>query len=211
MHRPVQGLKPHSHDHECNTLTTRPHSPTLKWHCLLLSSLPQQLPHYLCYFYNHSLLQPTLHHHKFLIPWLFLADLCHTAISNEVFLLASAAIANITFMDSNASDILLYLKAPSVLLQCCLLNKATTIFAKDQVRCHSSSFFFTLCFCFRIICVGDGSSSCQLWNYLHKTHTWEEVRYYLPVHHNMSSAGTTVVRRWEFHHNCTISLFGFTL
>ncbi|CAI9740269.1 Protein inscuteable homolog [Octopus vulgaris] len=62
-----------------------------------------------------------------------LIDLCHTAISNEVFLLASAAIANITFMDSNASDILLYLKAPSVLLQCCLLNKATTIFAKDQV------------------------------------------------------------------------------
>lgn len=62
-----------------------------------------------------------------------LIDLCHETSSNEVFLLASAAIANITFMDSNASDILLYLKAPSILLQACHLNKATSIFSKDQV------------------------------------------------------------------------------
>lgn len=62
-----------------------------------------------------------------------LIDLCNETVSSEVFLLASAAIANITFMDSNASDILLYLKTPSILLQACHLNKATSIFSKDQV------------------------------------------------------------------------------
>ncbi|KAJ3597041.1 hypothetical protein NHX12_003441 [Muraenolepis orangiensis] len=48
-----------------------------------------------------------------------LIKLCETASCGEVFLLASAALANITFFDSMACEILLQLNAVHILLQAC--------------------------------------------------------------------------------------------
>ncbi|XP_033739941.1 protein inscuteable homolog [Pecten maximus] len=62
-----------------------------------------------------------------------LIGLCANTLSHEVFLLSSAAIANITFMDSMACDILLKYDAPRVLIQSCGTSVAQSLFAKDQV------------------------------------------------------------------------------
>lgn len=62
-----------------------------------------------------------------------LIGLCANTLSHEVFLLASAAIANITFMDNMACDILLKYDAPRVLIQTCGTSVAQSLFAKDQV------------------------------------------------------------------------------
>ncbi|ELT97127.1 hypothetical protein CAPTEDRAFT_182206 [Capitella teleta] len=62
-----------------------------------------------------------------------LTDLCIEASSAEVFLLACAALANMTFMDSLACDFLAQYHTPRVLIEACTLKKAQTIFAKDQV------------------------------------------------------------------------------
>ncbi len=61
-------------------------------------------------------------------------DLCESASCGEVFLLASAALANITFFDSMACEILLQLNAVHILLQACRdRQRVDTPYSKDQV------------------------------------------------------------------------------
>lgn len=63
------------------------------------------------------------------------AELCESASCGEVFLLASAALANITFFDSMACEILLQLNAIQILLQACRdRQRVDTPYSKDQVR-----------------------------------------------------------------------------
>ncbi|XP_041693674.1 protein inscuteable homolog isoform X2 [Coregonus clupeaformis] len=63
-----------------------------------------------------------------------LIKLCESASCGEVFLLASAALANITFFDSMACEILLQLNAIHILLQACKDRKRVdTPYSKDQV------------------------------------------------------------------------------
>lgn len=62
------------------------------------------------------------------------AGLCESASCGEVFLLASAALANITFFDSMACEILLQLNAVHILLQACRdRQRVDTPYSKDQV------------------------------------------------------------------------------
>lgn len=61
--------------------------------------------------------------------------MCESASCGEVFLLASAALANITFFDSMACEILLQLNAIQILLQACRdRQRVDTPYSKDQVR-----------------------------------------------------------------------------
>lgn len=61
-------------------------------------------------------------------------ELCESASCGEVFLLASAALANITFFDSMACEILLQLNAIQILLQACRdRQRVDTPYSKDQV------------------------------------------------------------------------------
>ncbi|XP_056907717.1 protein inscuteable homolog isoform X2 [Takifugu flavidus] len=63
-----------------------------------------------------------------------LIKLCESASCGEVFLLASAALANITFFDSMACEILLQLNAVPILLQACRdRQRVDTPYSKDQV------------------------------------------------------------------------------
>uniref|UniRef100_A0A665WQ55 Uncharacterized protein n=1 Tax=Echeneis naucrates TaxID=173247 RepID=A0A665WQ55_ECHNA len=63
-----------------------------------------------------------------------LIKLCESASCGEVFLLASAALANITFFDSMACEILLQLNAIHILLQACKdRQRVDTPYSKDQV------------------------------------------------------------------------------
>lgn len=63
-----------------------------------------------------------------------LSELCESASCGEVFLLASAALANITFFDSMACEILLQLNAIHILLQACKdRQRVDTPYSKDQV------------------------------------------------------------------------------
>ncbi|KAM7397117.1 hypothetical protein PAMP_020114 [Pampus punctatissimus] len=63
-----------------------------------------------------------------------LIKLCENASCGEVFLLASAALANITFFDSMACEILLQLNAIQILLQACKdRQRVDTPYSKDQV------------------------------------------------------------------------------
>uniref|UniRef100_A0A3B5B6C8 INSC spindle orientation adaptor protein n=1 Tax=Stegastes partitus TaxID=144197 RepID=A0A3B5B6C8_9TELE len=63
-----------------------------------------------------------------------LIKLCESASCGEVFLLASAALANITFFDSMACEILLQLNAIQILLQACKdRQRVDTPYSKDQV------------------------------------------------------------------------------
>ncbi|KAA0724118.1 Protein inscuteable -like protein [Triplophysa tibetana] len=63
-----------------------------------------------------------------------LINLCETASCGEVFLLASAALANITFFDSMACEILLQLNAIGILVQACRdRQRVDTPYSKDQV------------------------------------------------------------------------------
>lgn len=66
---------------------------------------------------------------------LILSELCESASCGEVFLLASAALANITFFDSMACEILLQLHAIQILLQACRdRQRVDTPYSKDQVH-----------------------------------------------------------------------------
>ncbi|XP_068050209.1 protein inscuteable homolog isoform X1 [Anomalospiza imberbis] len=63
-----------------------------------------------------------------------LVKLCQEASSGEVFLLASAALANITFFDTMACEILLQLNAMKILLAACSDKRIVdTPFSRDQV------------------------------------------------------------------------------
>ncbi|XP_064168983.1 protein inscuteable homolog [Anguilla rostrata] len=63
-----------------------------------------------------------------------LIKLCEEASTGEVFLLASAALANITFFDTMACEILLQLNAVHILLQACHdRQRVDTPYSKDQV------------------------------------------------------------------------------
>ncbi|XP_070543128.1 protein inscuteable homolog isoform X3 [Ptychodera flava] len=62
-----------------------------------------------------------------------LIALSRDASNSDVFLVATAAIANVTFMDSMASDFLAQYNAASVLIQGCHKKKAPSLYAKDQV------------------------------------------------------------------------------
>ncbi|TRY85897.1 hypothetical protein DNTS_011919 [Danionella cerebrum] len=63
-----------------------------------------------------------------------LIHLCESASCGEVFLLASAALANITFFDSMACEILLQLNAVHILLEACRdRQRVDTPYSKDQV------------------------------------------------------------------------------
>ncbi|XP_053801810.1 protein inscuteable homolog isoform X3 [Vidua chalybeata] len=63
-----------------------------------------------------------------------LVKLCQEASSGEVFLLASAALANITFFDTMACEILLQLNAMKILLEACSDKRIVdTPFSRDQV------------------------------------------------------------------------------
>ncbi|KAM9372800.1 protein inscuteable homolog [Phaethornis superciliosus] len=63
-----------------------------------------------------------------------LVKLCQDASSGEVFLLASAALANITFFDTMACEILLQLNAMKILLAACSdKHIVDTPYSRDQV------------------------------------------------------------------------------
>ncbi|XP_041352580.1 protein inscuteable homolog [Gigantopelta aegis] len=62
-----------------------------------------------------------------------LLNLSQKTKSREVFLLAAAATANMTFIDSTACEILHQNEAHRILVQQCSLPKAGSLFAKDQV------------------------------------------------------------------------------
>ncbi|XP_077452890.1 protein inscuteable homolog [Stigmatopora argus] len=63
-----------------------------------------------------------------------LINLCESASCGEIFLLASAALANITFFDSMACEILLQLNAIHILLEACKdRQRVDTPYSKDQV------------------------------------------------------------------------------
>lgn len=62
-------------------------------------------------------------------------DLCYSTVSHETFLLGTAAVANITFMDSQACEILQLLEAPKILIHAAGTKKAQSLFVKDQVVC----------------------------------------------------------------------------
>ncbi|KAL4233063.1 hypothetical protein ACF0H5_007749 [Mactra antiquata] len=62
-----------------------------------------------------------------------LINLCYATSSHETFLLSTAAIANITFMDSQACDVLQRLDAPRLLIESSHKNKAKSLFVKDQI------------------------------------------------------------------------------
>ncbi|XP_063253389.1 protein inscuteable homolog isoform X2 [Prinia subflava] len=63
-----------------------------------------------------------------------LVKLCQEASSGEVFLLASAALANITFFDTMACEILLQLNAVKILLAACSdKHIVDTSYSRDQV------------------------------------------------------------------------------
>ncbi|KAM7163609.1 protein inscuteable homolog isoform 2-T2 [Macrochelys suwanniensis] len=63
-----------------------------------------------------------------------LVNLCHEASSGEVFLLASAALANITFFDTMACEMLLHLNAMKILLAACADKQIVdTPYSRDQV------------------------------------------------------------------------------
>lgn len=67
-------------------------------------------------------------------------ELCQEASSGEVFLLASAALANITFFDTMACEILLQLNAMKILLAACSdKHIVDTPYSRDQVRNFSAS------------------------------------------------------------------------
>uniref|UniRef100_A0A8D1JNM9 INSC spindle orientation adaptor protein n=1 Tax=Sus scrofa TaxID=9823 RepID=A0A8D1JNM9_PIG len=63
-----------------------------------------------------------------------LVKLCQEASSGEVFLLASAALANITFLDTMACEMLLQLNAIRVLLEACSdKQRVDTPYTRDQI------------------------------------------------------------------------------
>nr|XP_060623554.1 protein inscuteable homolog [Anolis sagrei ordinatus] len=63
-----------------------------------------------------------------------LLKLCQEATSGEVFLLASAALANITFFDAMACEMLLQLDAVKILIAaCCDKQKVDSPYSRDQV------------------------------------------------------------------------------
>ncbi|XP_077177798.1 protein inscuteable homolog isoform X3 [Paroedura picta] len=63
-----------------------------------------------------------------------LLKLCQEATSGEVFLLASAALANITFFDTMACEMLLQLNAVNILLTACGdKQKVDTPYSRDQI------------------------------------------------------------------------------
>uniref|UniRef100_A0A4W3JPE5 INSC spindle orientation adaptor protein n=1 Tax=Callorhinchus milii TaxID=7868 RepID=A0A4W3JPE5_CALMI len=63
-----------------------------------------------------------------------LINMCKDASSSEVFLLASAALANITFFDSMACEMLLQLNATKILIDACRdPERVDTPYCKDQV------------------------------------------------------------------------------
>lgn len=69
-------------------------------------------------------------------------ELCQEASSGEVFLLASAALANITFFDKMACEMLLQLNAIRVLLEACGdKQRVDTPYTRDQVRDQEGSDF----------------------------------------------------------------------
>ncbi|KAH0620919.1 hypothetical protein JD844_021827 [Phrynosoma platyrhinos] len=62
-----------------------------------------------------------------------LLKLCQEATSGEVFLLASAALANITFFDAMACEMLLQLDAVKILIgACCDKQKVDSPYSRDQ-------------------------------------------------------------------------------
>ena len=66
-------------------------------------------------------------------------ELCQEASSGEVFLLASAALANITFFDTMACEILLQLNAMKILLAACSdKHIVDTPYSRDQVSSFSA-------------------------------------------------------------------------
>jgi len=75
-----------------------------------------------------------------------ISDLCSSTTSHETFLLGAAAIANITFMDSQACEVLQQLEAPRVLVQAASTKKALSLFVKDQVgeRVYSRAYVIIL-------------------------------------------------------------------
>ena len=70
------------------------------------------------------------------------SELCSEASSHEVFLLACAALANITFTDNMACDYLLQYSTARVLVDACQQKKAHSVFSKDQVRRDALCFKF---------------------------------------------------------------------
>ncbi|XP_078000081.1 protein inscuteable homolog [Glandiceps talaboti] len=84
---------------------------------------------------------PELDHYKHIMGFIenledlikALTALSKDASNSDVFLVSTAAIANVTFMDSMASDFLANYNAASVLLKGCRNKKAPSLYAKDQV------------------------------------------------------------------------------
>ncbi|KAK3595203.1 hypothetical protein CHS0354_021518 [Potamilus streckersoni] len=62
-----------------------------------------------------------------------LLSLCYNTASHEIFLLSTAAISNITFIDHHTCEVLQQLNAPRHLIHCSYTRKAQSIFCKDQI------------------------------------------------------------------------------
>lgn len=80
-----------------------------------------------------------------------MSDLSSKTQNHEVFLLSVAAIANITFLHKQSCSILLQLQAPRLLVMASSMPKASSLFAKDQVRGHKILFFISLGFLFYLL------------------------------------------------------------
>lgn len=72
-------------------------------------------------------------------------ELCQEATSGEVFLLASAALANITFFDTIACEMLLQLDAMNILIAACGdKQRVDSPYSRDQVS------EYTFIYCYRM-------------------------------------------------------------
>ena len=71
-----------------------------------------------------------------------LTTVCDRASNSNIFLVATSAIANITFMDSMACECLATYNTATVLIAGCHMNKADTMYCKDQVSYSSHSRFY---------------------------------------------------------------------
>jgi hypothetical protein len=66
--------------------------------------------------------------------------LCRDSSDIEIFLIGTAALANITFIDNIACEFLNQFSTAQVLIENCYLKNFDSIFVKDQVR-ETKSFF----------------------------------------------------------------------
>lgn len=106
-----------------------------------------------------QLTSPCLRHHQLLSGLMELTDdltrsltcLCIEASRPEVFLVACAVLANLTYLDSVTCDYLLMYHTAQSLIEHCLLDTCHSIYAKDQVVTVLANMAAIECCCSEII------------------------------------------------------------